>query len=323
MASRGKPYIAGLGFSSIDVDMARGDKSLIIRKRFGALGLAMLYDVISWINEGEGCWVKWTEQTPTDYAMTRLYDLSLADKAREIFMTMIEIGWFDQDAFQSDSVLTSEKIVERYLFAKRRPRLDKMPDSVRKIAETVIEKEKENSANNTPNSANNADKRANNTPNSANIQAKEKKRKEVQTNKQTNNKNAELSADNPPPPDGPDADADPDPPPMPDPELRERVCRMVYFRGISADLVDAAAACVERGWIGLDGIRNMRRKARDSLELFEASKGRRGKERGWEVIRDCVSLVYREHGLDPPEYSRANPEPPPGPPAPKERMAAV
>ena len=315
---KGKPHIPGIDYSSIDVNMARGDKSLIIRQKFGPLGLAMLYDVISWINENDGCYANWTEQTPTDYAMTRLYDLSLADKAREIFECMIEVGWFDQEAFRADSVLTSEKIVERYLFAKRRPRLDKMPESVRNIAERVIEKEKQNSANNTSNSANNTPNRANNTSNSANNRTKVKKSKEVQTINQTNNQDAECSAVDFPPPAGPDADEDPGPP---DGAVREKVCRVIYFRGISSELVDAAAACVERGWLTLDGIRNMRRKARDSLELFEATKGRRGKERGWEVIRDCVALVYREHGLEPPVYSRNNPEPPPGPAAPAQRAA--
>ncbi|MBR2694151.1 MAG: DUF4373 domain-containing protein [Thermoguttaceae bacterium] len=320
MKEKGKPHMPGIPYSSINVDMARGEKSLVIRQRFGALGLAMLYDVIAWINEGKGCWAKWTDQTPFDYAMTRLYDLSLADKAREIFLLMVEIGWFDKEAFRADSVLTSETIVERYLIAKRRPRLDKMPESVRKIAESILEREKDNSANNTPNSANN-------TPNSANNHTKEKKRKEVQTNRQTTTteKCSNNSAPIPDQTEAPPATLDPVPDADPvrfvieamdDPrwdEVRLRIARMIYSQYLSADLVDLFAAAAVRKWISVPQVRNWVQGAREKSKLYSASRGYAGKAKLWETLRPLLEDVFRAHEMPMPICDPNRREPPPEP----------
>lgn len=101
---------------------------------------------------------------------------------------------------------------------------------------------------------------------------------------------------------------------------RNHAKEIIFFRGISSDLIDAAAVCLIHGWLGTNGLRNIRRKARDALEIYDQTRGRRGTANGWETVRDCVSLVIREKGLDPPAYSRKNPEPVPGR---KERPAAA
>ena len=103
---------------------------------------------------------------------------------------------------------------------------------------------------------------------------------------------------------------------------REAVLNTCYFRGISRGLVDAAAWCVAEGWITERGLKSIRRKADAKVELFRDTQGRRGHEEGWEVVRECIALVIREHGYEPPEYSRLDPEPPPAKPAKAERVTA-
>lgn len=71
--------------------------------------------------------------------MTRLGDLSKAEEVKSIFLYMLEIGFFDREAFK-DKILTSEGIVERWYDAKRYPDSYEMPASVRKIIDRIKEK---------------------------------------------------------------------------------------------------------------------------------------------------------------------------------------
>lgn len=92
-----------------------------IRKRFGLEGLAVLYEVIVWINEGKGCYVECEslEEAAEIFASTRLFDLNRCEWVEEVFRFMLEIGFFDQEAFGRDKVLTSEGITRRWYAAKK------------------------------------------------------------------------------------------------------------------------------------------------------------------------------------------------------------
>ena len=288
-----------------------------VEERFGEVGTARALRLMMHLYSTEGCWLEWGDGSAYYFAKKVIGNAGAADEIEELVTLLCEIGFFEriegEDGDETGRVyLTSPEIITDWMkiqkCSKRKINFSKIPQCVYNAHIALFTQ--------------NTKKRITSEEKPKIPEEKPKIPEGMQQTKQNNIKQTNKQTRKIPegiiPEETPEYSEE-----TPDPELREKVCRLVFFRGISADLVDAAAACVANGWITLDGIRNMRRKARDSLELFEATKGRRGKERGWEVIRDCVSLVYREHGLEPPEYSRANPEPPPGQPAPKERMAAV
>ncbi len=321
----GRPYKPGLDRTQFDVGYSRKPDSLRIRQKFGLEGLAVLYEVLTWINEGKGCYAEASdlETAAFEFATTRLFDVSKIDWVKEVFSFMLDIGFFDRAAFEKDRVLTSQGIVSRWWRAKRDPDSYPLPESVlayipdKEAPESQEPAENETYSNQQQpdNNPQQSYKNCNNSSKTA-ITATKKRKVLKQTNKQAS---AEISAA--------ETESNPDPgtgrPPAPAEEVvrcakgvtewcrtREEVKRLIFFRGISADLVDAAAACVVNGWITIAGIRNMGRKARDETELFVSSKCRRGKQHGWETVRDCVALLFREHDMEPPTYSRHNPEPP-------------
>ena len=333
-----RPTNPGLDYSQIDVSYARKSLSLRIRQKFGMLGHVMLYEVIAWINEGKGCYAEYNEDTPAQFATTRLFDLSMTDRVKEVFDFMLDCGFFDRACFERDKILTSPGIVNRYLQAKRRVYLDDLPDSVKELAgefwQNNVAKTPVSSAKTTVSSAK--------TPeNDAKRELKKRKEKNIyQTNKQASEKIVLATGSDTPDfsPSGSETLgekshaappfavlqnlAEDTEPPAVFAAAREAVLNTCYFRGISRGLVDAAAWCVAEGWITERGLRNIRRKADAKVELFRDTQGRRGHEEGWEVVRECVALVIREHGYEPPEYSRLDPEPPPAKPAKAERMTA-
>jgi len=309
----------GVLYISLDCNFFDKDKMFRVEERFGEVGTARALRLMMHLYSTEGCWLEWGEGSAYYFAKKVIGNAGAADEIEELVTLLCEIGFFEriegEDGDETGRVyLTSPEIITDWMkiqkCSKRKINFSKIPQCVYNahIALFTQNTKKRITSEEKP-------KIPEEKPKIPGVMQQTKQNNIKQTNNQSRKipegivpeETSIPSGENP----GPPADA----------ALREKVCRMVWFRGISSDLVDAAAVCVERGWIGLDGIRNMRRKARDSLERFE--KGGRGKEHGWEVIRDCVSLVWREHGLEPPVYSRNNPEPPPGPPAPKERMAAV
>ena len=88
---------------------------LMIRAKFGILGQAMAYEVLAWITESGGCYAEWNDDKPAEFASTRMFDLSLIGKVREVFEFMVEIGFFDQTAFKA-GFLTSEGMVMSAIF---------------------------------------------------------------------------------------------------------------------------------------------------------------------------------------------------------------
>ncbi len=329
-----RPTKPGLDYSQIDTDFSRKELAMKVRRKFGLEGLAVLYETIVWINEGKGCYVECESVAAAAelFATTRLFDLNKCDWVESIFEFMLEIGFFDANALVQDKILTSEGIARRWFEAKKsgweskkRPCPYALPESVRDYLRSLEKDFTPNPTKNTPNPTKNTPNPPVFTPNCHKV----KESKVIkQTNKQTS---AESSAEIP------QASATPEPAvsanPIPDTEptpfrswpeadaeargrenwhrARDLAKGSLFFRGISADLIDAAAVCLVHGWIGTGGLRNIQRKARDALDVYGSSGGRRGKANGWETVRDCVSLAIREQGIEPPAYSRKNPEPPP------------
>ena len=346
MAGKQRP---GLDYSQIGCDFALKEKSVQVRIKFGTLGHLVLYEVIAWINGGKGCYVEYTDNTPAVFAMSRLGDLSKAEEIKSIFLYMLEIGFFDREAFKEDQILTSEGIVERWYDAKRSPDSYDMPCAIRKIIDRIKKRREEEKLQECRQNAQEC------RQNEQECRQSKVKYSNKQTNKQTSAEGFRDETPDGSTPSEPDcgceaaraisgsrplravasAAADgktpPEPTSSPDcgilpsftelaadargregwPRARNLAKEQLYFRGISADLIDAAAVCLVHGWLGSGGLRNIRRKARDALDTHAQTRGRRGKTNGWETVRDCVSLVIREQGLEPPAYSRKNPEPPP------------
>jgi len=130
-----RPLKPGLDYSEIDCDYSRKGLALKVRKRFpGFAGMAVLYEVLSWINEGKGCFVEVdsVEDAAEQFCTCRLFDISLCGQVEEIFAYMLEIGFFDKEAFDRDKILTSEGITRRWWAAKKHPDAYDLPYSIQR-----------------------------------------------------------------------------------------------------------------------------------------------------------------------------------------------
>lgn len=336
---RGRDYKPGLDRTQFDTNFARKSASLSIRQKYGLEGLAVLYEVIVWINEEKGCYA----EAPTlrtaaeNFAMTRLFDVTKIDWVMDVFGFMLEIGFFDPEAFEKDQILTSKGIVRRWYSAKRNPDSYPLPESI--LAYWVDEPPTENEqqcAENEQQIQENEQQCAENCNNAA----KEKKRKEKykQTNKQTKARGELLQHDSdaiPGQPGEPPAGvvgtppAPPDTEPVTDPErflvdamdrprwdeIRSRIVRLIYSPGLCSDLVDLFAAAGASGWISVPQVRQWVSAAKDERELYNRSNGHAGKKKLWEVLRPLLADVYLAHGMELPACDPHRQEPPPPPSA--------
>ena len=300
----------GIAYSVIDTDYTRKELAIKIRVKFGLIGHLVLFEVINWINEGKGCYAEYTEGTAATFAMTRLGSLEHAEKVDEIFRFMLEIGFFDEGAFRRDRILTSEGIVKRWALAKRRPESYDLPDSIREIMKNAeIGQEQKNSQ-----KEHNSDQKEHNSsqkehkPDQKEHKGKERKGKEYikykQTNKQTNSEVSENETKT-------EIDTQRENPRWG--EVREKVARMIYEPGLSADLTDAITAAAVRQWINVPQLRAWIRKARDELEVSRRTDHRQGKARIWATLRPLIEEVYLAHGMTLPKCNPKRREPPPAP----------
>ena len=289
----GRPTKPGLDYSAIDCDFSRKPLSLQIRKKFGLEGLGVLYEVISWINEGKGCYVECQSLSDAaeQFATSRLFDINKCDWVESIFRFMLDVGFFDQAALDRDKVLTSEGIARRWYDAKKatwegkkRPCPYELPESVREYIPSLEKNSTPKPQNFTPNPQEQ-------TPNS--------------------------------PPNTPELPASQDPAlfvrgARDDPhweEVRLRIARMVYSEYLSADLVDAITAAAVSHWINVPQLRSWISEARDERELYRTSKAYAGKAKLWEVLRPRIEEVYLAHGMILPPCDNRRREPPPPPEA--------
>jgi len=174
---RGRDYKPGLDRTQFDTNFARKSASLSIRQRYGLEGLAVLYEVIVWINEDKGCYVAapTLRKVAENFAMTRLFDVTKIDWVMDVFEFMLEIGFFDPEAFENDQILTSFGIVKRWYRAKRNPDSYPLPTSVRTYLETLVTTE---NAQQITENEQQIQENAQQITENCNICAKEKKRKE-------------------------------------------------------------------------------------------------------------------------------------------------
>ena len=187
----------------ISTKLSSGHKALMIRKKYGVLGHAMIYEVICWITAHENGWfVPWNDETADQFATTRMYDLSVAEKAQEILLYMVEIGFFSTAAFRQHKVLTSPKLYFFWKDAKEgyarkhkknvRNYIDEcVPEGTKPwaIRETLAAENPDDFAQNADKTQENADKtqeNADKTQENADFFGQSKVKKSTKTNKQTN-----------------------------------------------------------------------------------------------------------------------------------------
>ncbi|MBR2692875.1 MAG: DUF4373 domain-containing protein [Thermoguttaceae bacterium] len=187
----------------ISTKLSSGHKALMIRKKYGVLGHAMIYEVICWITAHENGWfVPWNDETADQFATTRMYDLSVAEKAQEILLYMVEIGFFSTAAFRQHKVLTSPKLYFFWKDAKEgyarkhkknvRNYIDEcVPEGTKPwaIRETLAAENPDDFAQNPDDFAQNPDDFAQNadkTQENADFFGQSKVKKGTKTNKQTN-----------------------------------------------------------------------------------------------------------------------------------------
>lgn len=312
-----------LVYSVIDTDYAQKESALRIRIRFGLLGHLVLHEVIGWINGGKGCYAEYTEGTAASFAMTRLGALEHAEKIDEIFRFMIEIGFFDRRAFREDQILTSEGIVKRWAFAKKRPESYDLPNSVKRILDQITDprrKSEKISADDIPENDTENGITADDIPGTgANIPqskvkicTKEKKKKRPEINpaeipeKITENNSPENTEKKPV--EIETAKADPR-----WGEIRGRIARSIYEPGLSADLTDAITAAAVRKWITVSQLNAWLREARDEKEVNRRTDQRFGKKKRWQTLRPWIEQVYLAHNITLPKCDPRRKEPPPPP----------
>ena len=319
-----------INFSLIDTNYTRKEYALKVRVKFGLLGHLVLYEVIGWINEGKGCYAEYTEDTAATFAMTRLGALEYAAKVDEIFRFMIEIGFFDKNAFLEDKILTSEGIVRRWMAAKRRPESYDFPASVKGIILSIRSEKPaadgpenggpetgtdtqtdtgENEADpgfsatipqNAPKSTETAPK---STENEHLSRQGEERRGEEYKYKQTNKLTKAIFA----------AKIEEAKTDQRWPGIRTRIARLIYEPGLSADLTDAITAAAVRRWINVPQLNAWLRKARDELEVSRRTDQRFGKRKRWPILRPWIAEVYLAHGITLPKCDPNRREPPPVP----------
>ena len=302
----GRPKDLSTKFSAIDTDYSQKGLSIKIRLKFKMLGHLTLFEVLNWINSGKGCYAECEDMTDTAvaFAITRLGSIDYAGDVEDIFRYMIEIGFFDKNAYGRDKILTSKGIVKRWIEAKSKsdPASFDLPESVREMVEEIISSpEKCTKHIETPiSSPEKCTKRA---------EIPQEKRS---TNKQTNKKSAEISADVSQAEFQPDLIAEARRHPR-WAEVRLKMARTIYGPGLSADLVDLYTVAGLHAWITPRQLARWRREAESKIELYENSNGRAGKAKLWEVLRPPLEEVFASQGLVLPRCDPSRREPPPVP----------
>ena len=330
----------GVKYINLDCNFFDKEKMFLVEERFGEVGMLRALRLMMYLYETEGCYLEWGEGSAYYFAKKVLGKSDAAEQVASLVSFLIEIGFFEvihgEENGEKKTYLSSEKIVKDWIdiiqHAKRKVNRERVPDCV--ILAYATQFTKVMQINKIGINSEVMPINSEVIPLNSEVMQQPNLTNNKQTNKQTSGGiNSEVIAETA---DDTRAEkphaappfavlqnlAENTEPPAVFAAAREAVLNTCYFRGISRGLVDAAAWCVAEGWITERGLRNIRRKADAKVELFRDTQGRRGHEEGWEVVRECVALVIREHGYEPPEYSRLDPEPPPAKPAKAERMTA-
>ena len=338
-----------LGYISLDCNFFDKEKMFLVEERFGEIGTLRALRLLLYLADTNGCFMEWGEGVAYYFAKKILNNAAAADMIEELVLFLIEIGFFDEiqadENGEQKTYLSSVDIVKDWLTIVQKGRLkinlEKIPQSVILAYSTHFLKNKYFTKVTQINTmqTNETFKAINATFNGINatfntIKTRERKEKKInkQTNKQTINAEfiqQELS------PETREENAETFPETYQTflnrarssadwQASRQAALTWLYFRGISQDLIDAAAAIHAEGWQTERGFRHIGQAAVDSVDLYERTQGKRGNANGWEEVRRCISLLLREHGIEPPNYSRLNPEaPPPFPVRPKRKAAPV
>ena len=309
---------SSLEYVCVYTDFTSGRKALMIRKKFGLLGHAMLSEVIAWIGASEGWYADWTEETADLFATTRMFDLSISDQVRDVLLYMVEIGFFSPAAFKEHQVLTSPLLYKFWVKAKEgaarkakisvQKYLDQcVPEGSKlwRIRETLAAENPdffaqtpEKNAQTPEKTPRNPEKTAQNTGFPAQSKVKESKA-EKSTFEKERKKEQEA----------PVVETAKESPRWP--EIRARIAGEIYEPGLSADLTDAITAAAVLKWINVPQLHAWLRKARDELEVNRRTDQQRGRKERWKTLRPWIDEVYRAHGLTLPKCDGRNKEPPP------------
>ena len=312
---------SSLDYVCVYTDFTSGRKALMIRKKFGLLGHAMLSEVIAWIGALEGWYADWTEETADLFATTRMFDLSISDQVRDVLLYMVEIGFFSPAAFKEHRVLTSPILYKLWVKAKEgaarkakisvQKYLDQcVPEGSKlwKIRETLIAENPdffaqtpEKNAQTPEKTPQTPEKNAQNAGFSAQSKVKESKGKESFEKERKKEEGGKSGSET-----IVQSRADPR-----WPEIRARVAGEIYEHGLSVDLTDAITAAAVRNWITVPQLHSWLRKARDELEVNRRTDQQRGKKERWKTLRPWIEEVYRVHGLTLPKCDGRKKEPPP------------
>lgn len=117
-----RPVKEGLDYFPFDVDFATNEKTEAITGEFGPKGVLIFIYLLAAIYR-KGYYLEWTELTKNQLA--NRVNGATGDLVGLVVKRLVEYGTFDKDLFQSDNVLTSQRIQETFTDATKRRKTHK------------------------------------------------------------------------------------------------------------------------------------------------------------------------------------------------------
>lgn len=117
-----RPVKDGLEYFPFDVDFATNEKTEAIAGEFGAKGVLVFIYLLGAVYH-KGYFLRWTELTKNQIA--NRVDGATGELVGLVIKRLVAYGVFDESLFQSDNVLTSQRIQETYFEATKRRKSQK------------------------------------------------------------------------------------------------------------------------------------------------------------------------------------------------------
>ncbi|WP_130846763.1 Lin1244/Lin1753 domain-containing protein, partial [Lactiplantibacillus mudanjiangensis] len=118
-----RPVKRGLDYFPFDVDTFEDERIEAISGEFGIKGEAAVIKLLCAIYKKEGYFIVWSDLAKAQL-LKRLPGASI-DFLDQVVNRLVKWGYFDEDLFNSDMILTSSEIQNVYFEATKRRKLPK------------------------------------------------------------------------------------------------------------------------------------------------------------------------------------------------------
>ena len=167
----GRPTKQGIDYFPMDVGFFTDVKIRKISRACGSQSTSILICLLCNIYKDEGYYILWDEDLPFVIADT----VGVSEGAvKEVLIKSLQVGFFDQELYESYKILTSSGIQKRFLLA-----------TYQRKETTIIPEYLIICANNSINCTNNSINHSDNEQSKSKVKVNRKKRKEKENNKET------------------------------------------------------------------------------------------------------------------------------------------